>query len=58
MIQNTFPPPLDQDAERKRALAKVYSILLRIAKEEEAAKAKQNEEKTPALLQKNIPPAV
>jgi hypothetical protein len=58
MIQNNFPPKLDQDAERKRALAKVYSILLRIAEEHEATKAIQNEEKTSELLQENIPPAV
>jgi len=58
MIQAALPPSLDQDAQRKRVLAKIYRFLLLIAEEQEAAKANQNEEEPPALLQENIPPAV
>jgi hypothetical protein len=50
MIQNYFSPKVDKDAETKRALAKVYRLLLRIAEEREAAKAKQSEEKSPSRV--------
>jgi hypothetical protein len=36
MITNNFPrSEIDQDAQRRRALAKVYSLLIRLAEEPE-----------------------
>ncbi len=52
-----FPLVLDQGAERKLALVKVYSLLIKIAEKEESAKINENEEKPSAPLQENIPPS-
>lgn len=57
MIQNNLLTP-DKDAERHRALAKVYALLLKLAEENESAHLDQNKEEKEALepLNNNIPP--
>ena len=53
---------LDPDIERKRALAKIYSLLIRLAEEKENKKEPSEtvkvEEETLVPLKNNIPPAV
>lgn len=60
MTQINFPfPSLSKDDQRKRALFKVYSLLLRLAEEKEKSKATPKtikRKKEPSVpLQKNIP---
>jgi hypothetical protein len=49
--------PVDKDMASRRALAKVYAFLLRLAEEAENAplKTNQDEEKNSAHLKNNIP---
>ena len=58
MTTVNFPLILDHEAERKLALAKIYSILLKIAEKETAINPDQNNEKSSELLKENTPPAV
>jgi hypothetical protein len=59
-----IPFTLDKDAERKRALAKIYSLLIKLADEEKndatpsVINPKEEKDLEPAPLQNNIPPAV
>jgi hypothetical protein len=50
---SAFPTSIDKDAERRRALAKVYELLLKLADENESKETTQDK---PALLKSNIPP--
>ena len=55
MIQTTHPP-LDLEADKRKALAKIYSLLIKLAEEEEISPVEvdQNEE-FPEPLKTNIP---
>lgn len=56
MIQIRFPP-LDKDVERQRALAKIYSLLIKLAETKESTALEiDHDEATPAPLKNNIPP--
>jgi hypothetical protein len=59
---NSSFTPIDKDIQRRRALAKVYSFLIKLAEEKENKKEPSEtvkaEEKTSVPLQNNIPPAV
>jgi hypothetical protein len=51
-----FFPPLDKDVERRRALAKIYSLLIKLAEEKELTLAEANQDKSaPEPLKNNIP---
>ena len=57
---NTSFTQIDIDTQRRRALAKVYALLLRLAEEREKQKAlpetaKQEEVEVSVPLKKNIP---
>jgi hypothetical protein len=55
MVPNSFPL-LDSDAERRRVLAKVYSLLIKLAEETEAISSETNQNQaTPEPLKDNIP---
>jgi hypothetical protein len=59
MIQpNSILPSIDPDANRRRALAKVYSLLLRLAEEAENTSIISDnpatEEKSDAIGQENL----
>lgn len=52
--------PIDDDLQRRRALAKVYELLIKLAEEREKQKAlpettKQEEVEVSVPLKKNIP---
>ncbi|MCB9112215.1 MAG: hypothetical protein H6634_13310 [Anaerolineales bacterium] len=57
MIQNNFLSP-DKDAEKRQALAKIYSLLIKLAEDVDAPRSetKQEEKEVPAPLKENIPP--
>ena len=60
MIPKDFPPSeMDQDTRRRRALAKVYSLLLRLAEqaEEETILPNLRSEKPEQFTGSNVPPA-
>ncbi|MBI5932707.1 MAG: hypothetical protein HY867_03280 [Chloroflexi bacterium] len=49
--------PLDNDTERRRALAKIYSLLIKLTEEIENASSETNQGKEDtAPLKQNIPP--
>ena len=50
--------PLDKDIERRRALAKVYALLIKLAEETENVHSDKNQEKEEVSvpLKNNIPP--
>lgn len=56
MIQISFPP-LDIDTEKRRALAKVYSLLIKLAEEKESVHMETSQEikEASAPLKNNIP---
>ena len=48
--------PIDQDTERRRALAKVYALLLKLAKEVEKVQSEERQDDAvSAPLKNNIP---
>jgi hypothetical protein len=57
---NPYPPAIekaDETTRRKQALAKVYSLLMKLAEEKETKTADVlNEQETTAPLKSNIPP--
>ena len=60
---NSSFTPKDKDLQRRRALAKVYELLIKLAEEREKQKAlpetpKQEEVEVSVPLKNNIPPAV
>lgn len=56
-MPQVFFPPLDEDIERRRALAKVYSLLIKLAEEEQVPVPEVNQEDSSfEPLKNNIPP--
>ncbi len=59
---NSSFTPIDKDIQRRRALAKVYSLLIKLAEEKantkELSETVKAEVETSVPLQNNIPPAV
>jgi hypothetical protein len=63
---NTIFPPLNKEEERKRAFAKIYALLIKLADEVKHdaipsdinSKDEQVLETTDVPLQQNIPPSV
>jgi hypothetical protein len=58
-MNNIFPSPLSHEEECKRALAKVYALLMNLADEVENASQSQETDfkDTSEPLKQNIPPA-
>jgi len=56
---NSLFHPIDKDAKRRRALANVYELLLKLAEEKkvapEASTSEPKQEKDSVPLQNNIP---
>ena len=56
MVPNSFPPP-DEDVERRRALAKIYSLLIKLAEDSESPHPETDQEQKEVFepLNNNIP---